>query len=150
MVAERADQPAAQAGDSQSSRPARSARQLPADTTTDQAVELPGRTLRFKATAGSIPLSDGDGALQAEVAYVAYAMGGDTQRPVTFVFNGGPGAAPAFLRLGAIRPWRVPLPPLSVSTPPPPAANAGTSRGFTHRVFIYPPPPRQHPVSAGG
>src|SRR5215471_1342719 len=67
-------------------------RQLPADATTDQALELPGRTLRFKATAGSIPLNNAeDGSLLAEIAYVAYVMPGDANRPVTFVFNGGPG-----------------------------------------------------------
>jgi len=41
------------------------AKRLPVDVTTDQTVELPGRTLRFKATAGSIPINNGEGKLQA-------------------------------------------------------------------------------------
>src|SRR5215470_9691268 len=88
----------------QTHRPANTAPRLPADVTTDQSVELPGRTLRFKATAGSIPINDGDGALQAEVAYVAYVIEGTPalSRPVTFVFNGGPGAASSYLQLGAL------------------------------------------------
>src|SRR5437762_10458734 len=55
-------------------RPAESAKEtteaarLPADVTTDQTVELPDRTLRFKATAGSIPINNAEGKLQAEVA----------------------------------------------------------------------------------
>ena len=150
QVAQRTDQPAAQSGDSQSARPARSARQLPADITTDQTVELPGRTLRFKATAGSLPLNDGEGALQAEVAYVAYAMGGDTKRPVTFVFNGGPGAASAYLGLGAIGPWRLPLDRLTVSTPPTLQPNAETWLDFTDLVFIDPPGTGYSRIAASG
>src|SRR5690349_21468829 len=47
--------------------PSRSQRQLPADSITDQTVQLAGRTLRFKATAGSIPLNKADdGSLLAE------------------------------------------------------------------------------------
>src|SRR5437879_4254594 len=45
---------------------------LPADSTTEHLVELPGRKLAFKATAGAIPLNDAEsGNLQAEVAFVA-------------------------------------------------------------------------------
>src|SRR6185312_9236883 len=64
------------------------AKRLPADVTTDQSVELSGRTLRFKATAGTIPINNGEGKLQAEVAYIAYVeAGSDAIRPLTFVFN---------------------------------------------------------------
>jgi carboxypeptidase C (cathepsin A) len=52
--------------DSGSKEQASDAKRLPADVTTDQAVELPGRTLRFKATAGTIPINNGEGKLQAE------------------------------------------------------------------------------------
>jgi carboxypeptidase C (cathepsin A) len=115
-------------------------RQLPADSTTDQTVDLGGRTLRFKATAGSIPLNNADdGSLLAEVAYVAYMMPGDAHRPVTFVFNGGPGAASAYLNIGAIGPWRLPLDQVAVSTPPVLQANAETWLDFTDLVFIDPP-----------
>lgn len=115
-------------------------RQLPADSTTDQSIELPGRTLRFKATAGSIPLNNAeDGSLLAEVAYVSYTMDGDARRPVTFVFNGGPGAASAYLDLGAIGPWRLPLDRLAISSPPALRPNAETWLDFTDLVFIDPP-----------
>src|SRR5882762_3678704 len=63
------------------------AARLPADVTTDHAVELPDRTLRFKATAGSIPINNAEGKLQAEIAYIAYQRP-DTEaaaRPLTFV-----------------------------------------------------------------
>src|SRR5256885_11541794 len=79
------------------------AHRLPADVTTDQAVELPDRTLRFKATAGSIPINNGEGKLQAEIAYIAYLRSDAdaAARPLTFVFNGGPGAPSAYLQPGA-------------------------------------------------
>src|SRR5262249_21960450 len=74
---------------------------LPASPVPDPSLELPGPTLRFTATAGAIPLLDAESlALQAEVAYVAYTMGSPAERPVTFLFNGGPGAASAYLDIG--------------------------------------------------
>ena len=116
------------------------AARLPADSVTDQTVELPGRTLHFKATAGSIPLNDAEsGALQAEIAYVAYVMGSPADnRPVTFLFNGGPGAASAYLDIGAVGPWRLPLDNITSSTSPALGPNAETWLDFTDLVFIDP------------
>jgi len=132
--------PGDEGGGAQRSARQRAQRQLPADTTTDQSVDLGGRTLRFKATAGSIPLNNGeDGSLLAEVAYVAYVMPGDAHRPVTFVFNGGPGAASAYLNIGAIGPWRLPFAQLAVSSPPALQPNPETWLDFTDLVFIDPP-----------
>jgi carboxypeptidase C (cathepsin A) len=126
------------------SRPAEQSgevRRLPADATTDHAVELPGRTLRFKATAGTIPLNDAsDGKPLAEIAYIAYARP-DTEpanRPVTFVFNGGPGAASAYLQLGALGPWRLALEGATPTTPPVTVPNAETWLDFTDLVFVDP------------
>jgi carboxypeptidase C (cathepsin A) len=126
-------------------------RQLPADATTDQTVDLAGRTLRFKATAGSIPLNKADdGSLLAEIAYVAYVMPGDARRPVTFVFNGGPGAASAYLNIGAIGPWRLPFDRLAVSSPPALQPNAETWLDFTDLVFIDPPSTGYSRLAASG
>lgn len=116
------------------------ARRLPADVTTDHAVELPGRTLRFKATAGSIPINNGEGKLQAEVAYIAYLLPdpGGAARPLTFVFNGGPGAASAYMQLGALGPWRLPLDGIVPSSAPTLMPNAETWLDFTDLVFVDP------------
>ena len=72
---------------------------------------LPGRSLAFTATAGSIRLFDDKGEPQADIAYTAYQLdGADPEtRPVTFLFNGGPGAASAYLQFGAAGPWRLPI-----------------------------------------
>ena len=147
--AERSAQPGPQGGEAARSEHSGAQRQLPADVTTDQTVDLSGRTLRFKATAGSIPLNNGeDGSLLAEVAYVSYVMEGDAHRPVTFVFNGGPGAASAYLDLGAIGPWRLPL--STVSTPPALVPNRETWLDFTDLVFIDPPGTGYSRIAASG
>ncbi|MEG8279809.1 S10 family peptidase [Streptomyces sp. AHA2] len=47
----------------------------------------------------------------AEVFSISYlAQDPPAERPVTFVFNGGPGAASAYLHLGAVGPQRIDLP----------------------------------------
>ncbi|HEX5845970.1 MAG TPA: hypothetical protein VFY53_06775, partial [Rhodoplanes sp.] len=116
-------------------------RKLPADATSDHALALPGRTLRFKATSGSIPLFDGDGGkLEAEVAYIAYTVGDAVAgRPVTFVFNGGPGAASAYLNIGGLGPWRLPFDRITASGSAALVPNAETWLDFTDLVFIDPP-----------
>src|SRR6202034_4839367 len=48
---------------------------LPPDSTTKQTLVLPGRTLAFTATAGSIRLFDDKGDPQADIAYTAYRLG---------------------------------------------------------------------------
>ncbi|MGO4869819.1 MAG: S10 family peptidase [Roseiarcus sp.] len=114
---------------------------LPADSTTHYTLNVEGRSLSFKATAGSIRLTDDNGAPQAEIAYVAYQLdGGDAaKRPVTFAINGGPGAGSAWLQLGALGPWRLPMKDLSPSSPPVLVDNAETWLDFTDLVFIDPP-----------
>src|SRR6476660_10245916 len=89
--------------------PASEQHRLPPDSTTKQTLVLPGRTLAFTATAGSIRLFDEKGEPQADIAYTSYQLDGSDPavRPVTFLFNGGPGAASAYLQLGAAGPWRL-------------------------------------------
>jgi hypothetical protein len=60
--------------------PAAEQHRLPPDSTTKQTLELPGRTLAFTATAGSIRLFDGKGEPQADIAYTAYQLDGADAR----------------------------------------------------------------------
>src|SRR4030081_2343991 len=93
--------PAGQKGGGRVNTPASPAaaeqHRLPPDSTTKQTLALPGRTLAFAATAGSIRLFDEKGEPQADLAYTSYQLdGADARtRPVTFLFNGGPGGAAA-------------------------------------------------------
>jgi carboxypeptidase C (cathepsin A) len=124
----------------ENAKDATEAARLPADVTTDQTVELPDRTLRFKATAGTIPINNGEGKLQAEIAYIAY-LRPETEaasRPLTFVFNGGPGASSAYMQLGALGPWRLPLDNITPSSTPVAIPNPDTWLDFTDLVFVDP------------
>jgi carboxypeptidase C (cathepsin A) len=149
--AERSAQSSTQGGEAARAERGGAQRQLPADVTTDQTVDFGDHMLRFKATAGSIPLNNGeDGSLLAELAYVAYTMEGDAHRPVTFVFNGGPGAASAYLNVGAIGPWRLQHDGLTVSTPPALVPNRENWLDFTDLVFIDPPGTGYSRIAASG
>lgn len=81
---------------------------LPAPQTTSHSITIAGRKLDYQAKAGTLSLLSGKGEVTAEIFYVAYtlppAAGAEKARPITFVFNGGPGAASAYLHLGALGP----------------------------------------------
>jgi carboxypeptidase C (cathepsin A) len=80
-------------------------RLLPADSVTDHIATVGKSRLNYTATAGTLPFYDQSGEQSAAVFYTAYvAKDGPPNRPVTFVFNGGPGAASAFLHLGLVGP----------------------------------------------
>ena len=115
---------------------------LPPDSTTKQTLEVPGRTLTFAATAGSIRLFDDKSEPQADIAYTSYQLDGTDRatRPVTFFFNGGPGASSAWLQLGNAGPWRLPInaDDVTPSASPEVKPNAETWLDFTDLVFIDP------------
>lgn len=78
---------------------------LPADSVTEQVLDLGARKLPYTATAGTLALFNQNGDRSASVFYTAYvAKDAGANRPLTFVFNGGPGAASAFLHLGLVGP----------------------------------------------
>ncbi len=81
---------------------------LPADKTIHQSVRIGGRSLAYDATVGVIPVRDAKGKKIADVVYTAYTVpGSKPDRPVTFAFNGGPGASSVYLNMGAIGPKRI-------------------------------------------
>jgi len=81
-------------------------RLLPQDSVSDKEATFAGHTMAYTATAGTFTLYDQNGERSAAVFYTSYvAKNADTaQRPVTFVFNGGPGASSAYLNLGLAGP----------------------------------------------
>jgi len=73
-------------------------RLLPADAVTEHTVDIPAGRLAYTATAGTLSLFDQSGERSAAIYYTSYiAKGGGTNRPITFAFNGGPGAASALV-----------------------------------------------------
>lgn len=100
-----------------------------------------GRTLAYQTTAGWLPLFK-DERESARIFHSYYRVGRRDagRRPLTFVFNGGPGAASAYLHIGAIGPMRV-FTPADGSLPPSPARlvdNAESWLPFTDLVFVDP------------
>jgi carboxypeptidase C (cathepsin A) len=78
---------------------------LPGDSVTEHSIDTPGGKLAYTATAGTFSLFDQSGERSAAIFYTAFvAKPGNPARPVTFVFNGGPGAGAAFLNLGLVGP----------------------------------------------
>jgi carboxypeptidase C (cathepsin A) len=87
-------------------------RLLPADSVTEKSVDTRQGRISYTATAGTLPFFDQSGEQSAAVFYVAYiAKDRGPNRPLTFVFNGGPGAASAFLNLGLVGPRHLALGP---------------------------------------
>ncbi len=77
----------------------------------------------------------------AEIFSVSYIAAGDAAaRPVTFVFNGGPGAASAYLHMGAVGPKRVDFPADGTlpTMPPRLVENESSWLAFTDIVFVDP------------
>ncbi|KAA3606146.1 MAG: peptidase S10 [Planctomycetota bacterium] len=81
---------------------------------TEHSLKLNGEKLRYSATTGQLVLRAESGEAKAAIFYVYYRKDGDEDpedRPITFIFNGGPGSSSVWLHLGAFGPRRVVLPP---------------------------------------
>jgi carboxypeptidase C (cathepsin A) len=122
---------------------------------TEHDVTLDGKIVQYRATAETLPIKDDDGKETAKFFYISYekiaAVGGaggvaatqpvaDPARPVTFIFNGGPGSASVWLHMGCVGPRRVvlkdegmpPSPPYSLTE------NAQSWLDVTDLVIIDP------------
>ena len=76
---------------------------------TSHSVQVGGRSIAYKATAGTLLIRDDKDRADASVFYVAYTADekDSTKRPVTFLYNGGPGSASIWLHMGSFGPVRV-------------------------------------------
>ena len=97
-------------------------------------------TVAYTATAGTLTIRDDDAKPTASVFYTAYTADGANRRtrPVTFLYNGGPGSATIWLRMGSFGPLRV-ASDKPEYVPPPPytlAPNPYTLLDRTDLVFI--------------
>jgi carboxypeptidase C (cathepsin A) len=114
--------------------------QLPDRVETHHAIQLGDRQLDYDAIAEILPVSDAKGAKTASIYTISDIVTGAGERPVTFAFNGGPGAASVFLHLGALGP-RVLDTPDSGAVPGPPYRlldNPASWLAFTDLVFVDP------------
>ena len=109
---------------------------------THHSLSIEGSELAYTATAGTLPVRLAKAGAEATMFYISYRKDGEDAavRPITFVFNGGPGSSAAWLHLGALGPKRVAL-DADGTVPPAPARlvdNAQTWLRFTDLVFIDP------------
>lgn len=101
-----------------------------------------GQKIAYTATAGETFLTAEDGSPRAAIFSVAYVRdGNDPRRPVTFLFNGGPGSGSVWLHMGAFGPKRVVIPSDARDDGAPPyplVDNAESLLDVTDIVFIDP------------
>ena len=95
------------------------------DATTAHTVTVGGHILAYTARAGTIAIKDDQNQTTARMFYTAYTLDGASasSRPVTFIYNGGPGSSTMWLRMGSIGPVRVRVAP-----------NAGPTGGAPYTV----------------
>ena len=91
--------------------PARDERLQPKSHETTGSVQIGGQKVDYRAVAGLLVVEDSKDEASATMSYVAYFKRGTSPsaapRPVTFLYNGGPGSASLWLHLGAFGPLRV-------------------------------------------
>lgn len=119
--------------------PAARAETATSDRSSEHTIALPGGPLAFTAAVQTVRLVNDQGAAQADIVLTSFTAPGPG-RPVTFAFNGGPGASSAWLNLGTMGPWRLPMGDGAPSPAMPPALvdNGETWLAFTDLVFVDP------------
>ncbi|HXM59038.1 MAG TPA: peptidase S10, partial [Candidatus Dormibacteraeota bacterium] len=92
------------------------------ESVTERTVRIGGEDVAYRAVASTTTLRSEEGEPRASVFAVAYSRtdaGDPTTRPLTFVFNGGPGSSSAWLHMGLVGPRRVDMPDGPVAMPAP-------------------------------
>src|SRR3982750_858125 len=111
--------------------------------TTRHSAALSGRVLPYSATAGTLTIRDNAGKPKASIFHPAYPLDGppSSRRPVMFFYNGGPGSASLWLRMGSFGPMRLQTGNPEAIRPAPFnfGPNPDTLLGSTDMVFIDAP-----------
>lgn len=115
----------------------------PPPSITAHSARIGGAMLRYTATVSTTVLTDDDGEPRAEIFSTAYTLDGvddPAERPITFVFNGGPGSSSVWLHMGALGPRRVLMSEEGEALPPPGSIqdNPNSWLDLTDLVFIDP------------
>jgi carboxypeptidase C (cathepsin A) len=76
---------------------------------THHEMTLDSKSLKYMATAGNLLIRDEDDKPYGSIFYVAYTLDGTeaNARPVSFLYNGGPGSATLWLHMGSFSPVRI-------------------------------------------
>ncbi|WP_308517757.1 S10 family peptidase [Sphingomonas flavescens] len=110
---------------------------------TRHSASVDGRTIPYTATAGTLTIRDAAGKPKASIFYTAYTAEGaaTARRPVMFFYNGGPGSASLWLRMGSFGPMRLQTGNPETIRPAPFGfgANPDSLLGVTDMVFLDAP-----------
>jgi carboxypeptidase C (cathepsin A) len=102
-----------------------------------------GQRMRYSATIGETIVKNKDGIAEVAVVTTSYVREPrDASRPVTFLFNGGPGSGSVWLQMGAFGPKRVAIPSDARDDGAPPYPildNPDSLLDVSDLVFIDPP-----------
>jgi len=138
------EKPSEKGSDKTSEKP-KEEKKPPEDKTvqTKHSVRIGGQEVKYTATAGTIVMKLEDGTPKASVFFVAYTrddVNDAAKRPITFAFNGGPGAGSLWLHVGALGPRRVEMGDAGNLLPPPYkfVDNEASILDVTDLVFIDP------------
>lgn len=116
---------------------------VPQRHTTRHSGVFGGQRITYDATIGETLLKNKDGVDEAAIVTTAYVkQPRDPNRPVTFLFNGGPGSGSVWLMMGAFGPKRVAIPSNGTDDGAPPypvVDNPESLLDVTDIVFIDPP-----------
>jgi carboxypeptidase C (cathepsin A) len=106
-----------------------------------RAIPYRGKTLAYTATPGHLTVRNEKGEPIASMFYVAYTIPSGGRRPVTFLFNGGPGSSTMWLHMGSFGPMKVDASnPETIPGPPfRYGPNPDTLLDLTDLVFIDAP-----------
>src|SRR6185437_7980827 len=76
---------------------------------THHELNLGGKSLKYTATAGTLLIRDEEDKPYGSIFYVAYTLDGadPATRPISFLYNGGPGSATLWLHMGSFSPVRI-------------------------------------------
>ena len=113
----------------------------PPPVKTEHSITVNGKTLRYTAEVGKIPIPDASGKTMGHMFYVAYILDNPAPgrpRPVTFSYNGGPGSDSVYVHMGGFGPRRVAL-EANGDNPAPPyrlVDNQDTWLNATDLVFV--------------
>ena len=90
-------------------------------STTSHTTHLDGREIKYTATAGTLPIRLDNDQVVARMFFVAYTKDGEDvkTRPLSFLYNGGPGAATIWLHMGSFAPKAVQMAPDGLQPAPP-------------------------------
>lgn len=116
----------------------------PKSFVTKGTVTIGGNAVPYSAHATETHLRDGEGKATASIFSIAYFRDGvkdPAARPITFIFNGGPGSSAVWLHLGLLGPQRVVVPSDGGDAGAPPyrmTANDMSPLDETDLVFIDP------------